>query len=57
MGWKGVISNNGTVVYSDINSSPSGSVGRYLQMNQAYPALMIYDYGGKGMDRNQTSDW
>ena len=52
VGWKGVISLNGTVVYSNVNSSPPGSVGRYLQMNRVYPVLMIYDYGGKGIFRD-----
>lgn len=52
VGWKGVISNNGNVVYSNTNSSPPLSVGRYLQTNRVYPVLMVYDYGGKGIFRD-----
>lgn len=52
VGWKGIISNNGSVVYSSTNSSPPGSVNRYLQTNRIYPVLMVYDYGGKGIFRD-----
>lgn len=52
VGWKGVISNNGNVVYSNTNTSPPLSVGRYLQTNRVYPVLMVYDYGGKGIFRD-----
>ena len=52
VGWKGVISNNGSVVYSNTRSSPPGSVTRYLQSNRVYPVLMVYDYGGKGIFRD-----
>lgn len=52
LGWKGVISNNGSVVYSNTNFSPPGSVNRYLQTNRVYPVLMVYDYGGKGIFRD-----
>ena len=52
LGWKGVISNNGTVVYSNTNSSPPRSVNMYLQTNRVYPVLMVYDYGGKGIFRD-----
>lgn len=52
VGWKGIISNNGTVVYSNTNSSPPRSVNRYLQTNRVFPVLMIYDYGGKGIFRD-----
>ena len=52
VGWKGIISNNGTVVYSNTNTSPPASVNRYLQTNRVYPVLMVYDYGGKGIFRD-----
>lgn len=52
VGWKGTISNNGTVVYSNTNTSPPLSVNRYLQTNRVYPVLMVYDYGGKGIFRD-----
>ena len=52
LGWKGVISNKGNVVYSNTNSSPPGSIARYLQSNRVYPVLMVYDYGGKGIFRD-----
>ena len=52
LGWKGIISNNGTAVYSNTNRSPPGSISRYLQSNNVYPVLMVYDYGGKGIFRD-----